>query len=383
MSSGRLLFERSTATTAVLGEREVVSFAGCNYLGLAHHPAVIDALKRAVGEHGIGVAASRETSGNRRAHEQLEKDAARLLGTEAALLVPDGYLANLVIAQAIAPDHSLALVDAASHASIRDALSAVGLRTLEYSSAADATRIADAHRSDSIVVFTDGVFPSQRRLAPLPDLLEILERRAGVLIVDDCHGFGVLGPCGRGVLEHFGLSDRRIVITTTLSKAFGCQGGLIASTQERVERVRTRSRAYVGSTPIPPALACAASAALRVFESDPARLQRLRANAARLRETFLALGLPVSDFENPVFPFTLASPARMRSAHEALLSAGLLVPFIQYPGGPADFGSNRTFEHSGESAGETGGYLRLALTAEHTRAEIDRLAGELAKLVKR
>ena len=361
MPDARLAFDATTATTVVLDGRELVAFGGCNYLGLAHHPAVIDALQRGARETGVSSGASRETTGNHVAHEELERDLAQFLGTQSALLAPDGYLANLVVAQALAPDHSIALFDAKSHASVRDAIAAAGFESIEYehAKASSAARALAAHPHERVAIFTDGVFPSLKHVAPLPELLANLPAERGTLVVDDCHGFGVLGARGRGTCEHFELADPRIVITATMSKAFGCHGGVIAGSLELIASARERSRAHVGSTPIPPALARAGSAALRELQRDPARLTRLRANIERLRAHFRELGLPASDLALPVFAFTLAAQAEMERVHRRLLAAGLLVPLIDYPDVP-------------------GGYFRVVVNAEHTIEQIDRLARELA-----
>jgi 7-keto-8-aminopelargonate synthetase-like enzyme len=384
----------SSPTALVLDGRSLLSFGGCNYLGLAHHPSVIAALTSGLEGFGISSGASRETTGNSSAHVALEADAAGFLGCEAALLTPDGYLANLVIAQGLAPNYDLALVDAQSHASIRDALAASGLHVVpyEHTSAESAARLLaecerdarrEAKRASSsgsgtfrplrarndglgVAIFTDGVFPSQKSIAPLHELLALLPRERGVLVVDDCHSTGVLGDSGRGTSEHLGVSDPRIVITTTLSKAFGCFGGLIAGSRAMIDAARAHSRAYVCSSPIPPALALAGSASIRELNRDLGRLRRLRDNIARLRKHFSKLGLPTPAFDIPVFAFTLDSVERMEHVYTGLFESGVLAPYIRYPDGMDD----------------RRGYFRIALCAEHTSTDIDRLATELERQLR-
>jgi len=342
--------------------RELRSFAGCNYLGLAHHPDVLRALREGVEAHGVSTAASRCTTGNDPAHDALELDLCRFLRVEAALLVPDGYLANLALAQALVAEHDLALIDERSHPSIRDALAAVGLRAVEYAhaGAASAQRALAQHAREHPLIFTDGVFPALKSVAPLPQLLALLPRGRGTLAVDDCHGFGVLGAHGRGTCEHFGIDDARVVLTTTLSKAFGCHGGVIAGARVRIEQVEQRSMAYVCSTPIPPVLACASSAAVRELEAHPQRLERLRANIERLRAAFGALGLPAPELPIPVFAFQLETRERMERVQRRLHDAGCFVPLIDYPDG-------------------LGSHFRLTLCAEHAPEDIDALAVQLER----
>jgi 7-keto-8-aminopelargonate synthetase-like enzyme len=356
--------ESSTATTVTIGGRTLLAFAGCNYLGLAHHPRVVDALAAGLAEHGISCGASRRTTGNSAAHEELEVELSRFLGREAALLAPDGYLANVVVAQALADDHDVALVDERCHASIRDALAAARWRVVEYehATAPSAAQLLKNERSQRVVLFTDGVFPAQRTIAPLCELLDALPR-GSTLVVDDAHATGVLGRSGAGTCEHFGITDPRVVITTTLSKALGCFGGAIIGSRELVRAARERSSAFVCASPIPPAIASAGSAAIRELAGDPSRLARLRANIADLRARFAAIGLPAPEDELPVFPFALESEARMRRVHEHLIELGILAPYIRYPDGMDD----------------RRGYFRVALSAEHTRDDVARLAAALER----
>jgi 8-amino-7-oxononanoate synthase len=357
----------ATATTITIGGRTLLAFAGCNYLGLAQHPRVIAALEAGLREHGISCGASRRTTGNSAAHEELEADLARFLGREAALLVPDGYLANLVVAQALADDHDLILADERCHASIADALATLRSPVVKYEHA-DAKSTAQRAKKDGarrIALFTDGVFPAQRGIAPLRELMDVLPKRGGTLIVDDAHATGVLGRGGGGTLQHFELDDPRVVITTTLSKALGCFGGAIAGSRELVNRARERSRAFVCSSPIPPALARAGSAAIREIERDPSRIRRLRANVAELRTRFAAIGLPAPIDDLPVFPFALQSVERMRGVHEQLLELGILAPYVRYPDG----------------MNERRGYFRVALSSEHTREDIAGLASALERAI--
>lgn len=363
MPTGRLSIDASTSSTVTIDGREFVLFAGCDYLALAHHPSVIAALERGTRQYGVSSAGSRETTGNTVAHDELERDLARFFGVEAVLLVPDGYLSNLIFAQGLPPGIATVLCDRESHVSVRDAIAAAGRATREYAfvdarSAAEAMRGLDGA---PFALFTDGVFPVLREFAPLASLLSLLPRD-GVLVVDDCHGVGVLGARGRGSVERAGISDARVVITGTLSKALGCYGGFIAASREHVERTRAHARAYVGSTPIPPALACAASAALRVIDEEPRRRARLAEHTLRVRALFQRLGLPLNAAGVPVFAFQLDSSHRMEHVYTELLARGLLVPCVHYPDG-------------------LGGYFRLALRADHSDTQVDALIGALLEVL--
>lgn len=357
----RLPISAATATRIIMDGREVLHFGGCNYLGLAQHPAVLAAVAEGLARFGLSTGASRETTGNTVVHDELEADAAAFLGLEAAVVTLDGYTANLAAAKAIAADHDVALFDARAHESTREAIAASGMRGVAYehrSVASAGARIA-AHAGARIALFTDGVFAADGALAPLPELLSALPAD-GTLVVDDCHGFGVLGPRGRGTLSHFGLTDPRFVVTATFAKALGCQGGAVAGPVGLVETVRVRGSAYVGATPTPPAIAGAARAAIRVQAGEPERLERLRRNAEELRGALRGLELEVAETPAPIFAFVLDPISRMAAVHRELLEEGILAPLIGYPGGPA------------------ASYFRLAVTSEHTSGDIDRLVAALA-----
>lgn len=353
--------DAATATTVTTTDgRTLVSFGGCNYHGLAHHPRVVHAAQDALARFGVSASASRETSGNAHPHERLEREMADFVGVESTLLVPDGYTANVAAAQAAARTHGVAILDERAHASLHDAAAAAGLHSLVYrhGEISHAAAIAAEHAEHGVVAMVDGVFAADGQLARLRDLLAALPDD-GLLIVDDCHGFLTLGPHGRGTVPHLGLLDQRLAITTTLAKGLGCAGGIVAGNRCFVERAR-RATAYVCTTPTPPALAEAAREGLRVMWDEPWRLDRLRENASRLRAHAVRLGLSVCPDPTPIITFTLGTREDMERARATLESAGFRVPLIDYPGGPAPV------------------YFRLMVSSEHTPEQIDSLAAALA-----
>lgn len=353
----RLPVSGATATHVVLNGREVLSFGGCNYLGLAQHKDVLRAATEALGRFGLSTSASRETTGNTTAHDELEAAIARFVDMPAAVVVPDGYTANLAIAQALASDHRVALIDQRSHRSIREAVAVSGMELVEFdhlSSGSAAEKIA-RHAPRGVALFTDGVFTADGGLAPLPELLSALPAQGATLVVDDCHGFCVMGARGAGTLTHFGISDPRVLLTTTLAKGLGCHGGAVAGPQWIADRVRTRASAYICTTPVSPAIAAAAVEAVAVVLREPQRAARLHASAKRLGAGLARLGLCSKPSPAPIFAFVLDSAERMRRLHADLLSEGILAPLISYPGGPA------------------GTYFRLSLSCEHKAEQIDRL----------
>lgn len=363
---GRISIEAFGPTTASIGGREVLTFGGCGYLGLSHHPKVRAALVDALGSLGLSTSASRETTGNTLTHEALEHDLAAFLGMESAILTPEGYTANLALAQVLARRYRVALIDDRSHRSVGHAVAAAGLEVhhFDHLSAGQAAQLAARHADRGVVIYTDGVFAADGSVAPADRLLAALPGRNSLLVIDDCHGFCVLGDLGRGTAAHFGLSDPRLCITTTLGKGLGCYGGAIAGPGELIRDIQTHAGVYRGTTPVPPPIAAAARAALAVVAQDGSLVQNLRTNIGHMRAVLAGAGLRFPEPAVPIFTFMLDSEERMLAIHQALFERGILAPLIEYPGGP---GSR---------------YFRLAVTAAHTPEQIDRLGRELAALIR-
>lgn len=357
----RLAIEASSATRVVLEGRELVYFGGCGYLGLAHHPRVLAAVSEGAQRFGLSAGASRETTGNCVAYDQLERELARRIGAPEALLAPEGYTANFVAAQALARERRVALIDAQSHPSLADAAYAARMEVhLWPHGALDQLERLLAEHGERALVMSDGVFPSRGEIAPVRELARLAGAVEAALLIDDCHGTGVVGAGGRGSLEHAGVRDDHVVLTSTLSKALGCYGGFVAGAARLIAVAREHSQAYVGSTPPPPALAHAALTALELAYDEPARLARLRRNCALVREGFQALALPIPREELPVFAFALHDADSMSTLHEQLRRAGLFAPHVRYLGSPQ------------------GGNFRIVVNAEHSDEDLQRLLRELA-----
>ncbi|CAG1008197.1 glycine C-acetyltransferase [Phycisphaerales bacterium] len=359
----RLNVTASTATTITVDGREVLAFGGCNYLGLAHHPEVVQALAEGALNFGLSTTASRETTGNTAVHEDLERDLARWMNQDAAILLAEGYTANIALAQALARDHGIALIDAKAHRSLRAAATAAGMQVFEYEhrSPTSAAWLCRQYGDQGVAILTDGVFAADGALAPIPGLLDVLPGRRATLVVDDCHGVAVLGARGSGTVEHFGIRDERIAITTTLAKGVGCYGGAVIGRRKLIDSVREHADVYRRSTPVPTPFASAARAAVGVIERQPALLDALRRNIAQVRGGLNAIGIGVHGEDAPIFTFVLDPRERMPRIHHALLTEGLYAPLIEYPGGPTDQ------------------FFRITVTAAHTPEQIDRLLAAFAR----
>ena len=353
----RLPIQSSRGSTVVIDGRELDYFGGCGYLGLAQHPRVVEALVAGAARHGLSSGAARETTGNALVHDELELDLARHLGCEAAVLLPEGATANLAAAQALAPEHGLALVDERSHPSLFDAAQAAKLELRTFAHLDTAALRSELTRAGAprAVVMTDSVFPSRGEIAPLAEWAQATAELGGTLLIDDCHGTGVIGAHGLGALEHAALSGPHVLLTSTLSKSLGCYGGFVAGDRAWIELVRARAHAYLATTPVPPALAEAARVALDVAFGSPERLGRLRANIALMRSGLERLGMPTPREELPVFAFQRGDAESMRALESRLRGEGVLAPYIRYPGGPPE------------------GFFRLVVNAAHSLEQIERL----------
>jgi 8-amino-7-oxononanoate synthase len=347
----------ATATTVTIRGRTLISFAGCNYLGLAQHPSVLAAAADTITQFGLSTSASRQTSGHTKLHRALELEIARTLAVNDALLLPDGYIANLAAAQALAQcGIRHAIIDERAHQSLHDAATLAGLEifTYETANADDAARAADGLAHDQCAILTDGVFTTDGRIAPLPALLEL----DTALLVDDCHGFGIVGPNGAGTTALHDLAGHpSIIITSTLAKGIGCAGGFVAASRPFVDTARQYASAYICTTPASPPLVAAARASLKIARTDTKRRERLTANIQTVRRILDSLGIPVHNNNTPIFAFTPAG--NLNAISNALDAAGVFVPLMSYPHGPSPR------------------YFRLAVSSEHTPEDLAALTDAL------
>jgi 7-keto-8-aminopelargonate synthetase-like enzyme len=340
--------------------RTLIYFGGCDYLRLASHPAVLRAVEKGLKQHGLNVAASRKTTGNHPLYKRLERELARFFGVPAATLVSSGYVTNVAVAQALAGEFSHALLDRRAHPSLQDAASFLEcpVVTFHHRDSDDLARVLRRLGRCRPLVFSDGMFSHDGSLAPLNDYLRLLPPE-GQLLVDDAHGAGVLGAKGRGVVEHEGVSRERVIQTVTLSKAFGVYGGAVLGSRELAEKIRSRSRLFLGNTPLPLPLATAALQSLEIVSAGKSLRDKLAANAERVKEALHAAGVAVPITPGPIIPILPQTSRETDRLKRRLLSAGIHPPFIQYPGGP------------------DGGYFRFAVSSEHTPTQLATLVESL------
>ncbi|MCK6500887.1 MAG: pyridoxal phosphate-dependent aminotransferase family protein, partial [Nitrospira sp.] len=326
------------------------------------HPKLRDAMATGVHELGINSAASRATTGNLPVYGELESKLRRFFGTPSATLVSAGYLAPLVAAQALTPDHDRLLLDERAHACLWDAASLTGLPVRTF-----AHRDPDALESEwrraggrgRVLVMTDGLFSGTGDAAPVKEYVRRLPRGA-TLLVDDAHGLGILGDRGRGTVEWAGVPLAKVVVTGTLSKALGCYGGVILGNSAVRTAILRHSRLFVGNTPLPPPCAAAGLAALDVLRLEGrARRERLWANVERFRALLRRIDGEAHDEPGPMLAICACGAAATERIRRRLLAAGIYPSLIRYPNGPAPC------------------FFRFALSSEHTAAQVSALAEAL------
>lgn len=351
-------FAGPQAPRAQVDGRPLILLASNAYLGLNTHPEVVAAAAAAVAEFGTGSGGSRLITGTSTLHRQLEAELAALKGTEDAVLFGTGYQANVGAITALVGPEDLILTDKLNHASIIDAcrLSQARMRVYRHNDverlAALLARERPGHRRCLIV--TDGVFSMDGDVAPLPEICALAEQHEALVMVDDAHGTGVLGPRGGGTVEQFGLHGRVHVQMGTLSKALASQGGFVAGSALLCEYLRNRARPFIFSTAPEPAAVAAALAALAVLRREPERLERLRTNARKLRAGLTSLGYRVLPGETPILPVLVGEPGPALALAAALEEAGAFAPAIRPPSVPP--GTSR---------------LRVSVMATHTEADLN------------
>jgi 8-amino-7-oxononanoate synthase len=347
--------------------REVLVFAGSNYLDLAHHPEVVEAAARAARDIGCAAGGSRLITGNLALHEALEDELAEFLGTESALTFNTGYMANLGVIPALVGTGDALVSDELNHASIVDGarLSQARLRVFPHGdlAALETALRAAAVESRRVLLAVDGVYSMDGDVAPLARMVELAHRYGAMVLVDDAHGTGALGAGGRGSPEHAGVRRGIDVHVGTLGKSLGSFGAFAAGSRRLRELLVNTARSFIFSCALAPPQIEAARAALRVASREPWRRWRLQAGAAALRRRLAAAGISTAPSQTHIVPVVVGDNAEAMALCEALLARGFYAQGIRHPSVPR--GTAR---------------LRITPMATHTDEEIDALAAAVIDL---
>jgi glycine C-acetyltransferase len=361
---------RITVGEANQARREVLNFCANNYLGLSSHPEVIAAAHAAIDSHGFGMSSVRFICGTQDLHKQLEAKISAFFGTEDTILYSSCFDANGGLFETLLGEEDAIISDALNHASIIDGIRLCKAERHRYPNG-DMAALEDALKKTQgkrlRLVATDGVFSMDGFLAKLDSICDLAEKYQAMVMVDDSHASGFIGRTGRGTPEHFGVQSRVDVMTSTLGKALGgASGGFTTGKKEIVSLLRQRSRPYLFSNSIPPAIAGASIAVLELLSSTTELRDRLRANAARFRAGMTAAGFTVKEGETPIVPVMLGDARLAAELAKGLLDEGIYVIGFSFPVVPR-----------GEAR------IRVQLSAEHEPAQVDQAIVAFSTVGKR
>jgi 8-amino-7-oxononanoate synthase len=348
------------------GSQRLLSFCGNDYLGLSQHPQLIAAFKRVADDEGVGSTSAHLICGHRAEHAALEEALAEWTGRDRALLFSTGYMANLGALQALLSRGDLCVQDKLNHACLLDGaqLADAELRRYLHADVDGAARQLATRGDAAALLATDGVFSMDGDVAPLRELAALCTRERATLMVDDAHGLGVLGDRGAGSVHAAGLGQREVpVLMATLGKAIGCSGAFVAGSEALIDGLIQFARSYVYTTAMPPALAAAALAGVRLAQEESWRRDKLAALVGRFREGARQLGFALSTSTGPIQPLLFGDAHAAMVAARQLEACGVLVTAIRPPTVPV--GSAR---------------LRITLSAAHGEDHIDQLLGALETL---
>ncbi|MDO4568408.1 MAG: pyridoxal phosphate-dependent aminotransferase family protein [Clostridia bacterium] len=351
--------ESAQDTEVVISGKPTIMLGSNNYLGLTSDPRTIAAAHAALDKFGTGCSGSRFLNGTLTLHLELERELAEFFHKDGAITFSTGFQTNLGIVSALATRHTYILHDAENHASLFDAsrLSfAYRVYKYEHSNMDDLeAKLARIPADAPKLIITDGVFSMSGDLANLPRIVELKHKYGARIMVDDAHGVGMVGDCGRGTASHYGLEDETDVIMTTFSKSFASLGGCMAASDVVLNYVRHRSRPFIFSASIPPANAAAALEALRILRSSPERVKALIDIAAYMREKLRENNIPIMDGCTAVIPIYTYDKLRTLKIAKRLLEEGVYVNPVLPPAVPEDMC-----------------LLRTSYTATHTKEQMDR-----------
>lgn len=359
----RLVLDSAQGARVRVDGRELLNFCSNDYLGLANHPRVVAAFQKAAATLGVGSGASHLVVGHGRIHHQLEDALAEFVGCPRALLFSSGFMANLGVIGTLVDRHDLVLQDKLNHASLLDGaqLGRGQLQRYRHLDVAHLQERLQAAQGRRTLVVTDAVFSMDGDIAPLPELAAACAQQAAWLMVDDAHGFGVLGREGRGTPDHFGLGMAQVpVYMATLGKALGGYGAFVAGSDDLVECLIQECRPYVYTTAIPPAVAAATLESLHLLQEESWRIGHLQALIRLFREEARQRGIPLAESFTAIQPLIAGSAARALRLSRHLRQQGILVSAIRPPTVPVNTAR-----------------LRITLSADHTGTDIHQLLDAL------
>ena len=362
----RSISDSAQSVNCTIDGKQYLAFTSNDYLGLANHPAVIKRFCDAANQWGVGSGSAHLVNGHSRLHHQLEDDLAAFTGRDRVLLFSTGYMANIGIINALLDRHDVLYQDKLNHASLLDAglMSRASVKRFKHADTFHLQQLMSSSVNQFSIVATDGVFSMDGDIAPLDRLATIAVENNAWLLLDDAHGFGVVGKTGAGCAEHYQLDQSALpIVMGTLGKAFGVFGAFVAGSELLIETLIQQARSYVYTTAPPPAVAAAASESLRLFKTESWRRDKLNQLIEHFTRGAIELNLPLMSSRTAIQPLVAGTDERALSWSQSLKEKGLLVSAIRPPTVP-----------EGEAR------LRVTLSAEHEFYHIDQLLDALSQL---
>jgi 8-amino-7-oxononanoate synthase len=360
--------EESTATEARIGGEWKIMVGSNNYLGLTHHPEILDAARNALVTYGSGSTGSRLLNGTLALHDELEERLARFFHKEAALVFTTGYQANLGAIAALIGRDDHVFLDRLDHASIVDGakLSYGHVHRYPHSDAQCLSRQLSAiPKAAGKLVVTDGVFSMEGTMADLPAIVAATKAHHSAILVDEAHAVGVFGATGAGTAEHFGISDQVDLIMGTFSKSLASVGGVIAGDESVIHWLRHHSRALIFTASMPPASVAGVLAALDIIQREPERRERLWMNTIRVANSLRSLGFDIGQTQTPIIPVVIGEVVRTLQLWRALFDEGVFTHPIVPPAVPP-----------------TSCRLRVSMSAEHSDEQVDRVVDAFERVAR-
>lgn len=360
--------ESGQDTEVTMNGRRVLMFGSNSYLGLTNHPRVIEAAAEATRKYGTGCAGSRFLNGTIDLHLQLERELAAWVGKDEAMVYSTGFQVNLGVVSCVTGRDDYVICDELDHASIVEGrrLSFSTPRKYRHADVASLERELSRCRPDAIkLIVTDGVFSMEGDIAPLPDIVRLARQYDASIMVDEAHGFGVLGPQGRGTCHHFGVAADVDLIMGTFSKSFASIGGFIASDSATINYLRHNSRPYIFSASLTPAATAAALASLHIMQEEPEHVERLWAVTRYALDGFRSLGFEIGATATPIIPLYVRDMDKTFLVTRMLFDEGIFVNPVVPPAC---------------SPGDT--LIRFSLMATHTKEQVDYALEKMQKCFK-
>ena len=353
------IFEKQEGTRVWKDGREFIMLSSNDYLGLTHHPKVKEAGKKAIEQWGASTTGARLANGGRIFHSELEEELAAFVGKESAHVFSAGYLACASAVTGFADRKDVLFADKNLHSSLWSGIKLSGARCerFAHNHPSHLRELVGYENQESAKIFVlEGVYSMEGHIAKLPEFIELAEEYKAFVILDDAHGFGVLGNQGRGVCDHFGLTNEVDVICSSFSKSLAGSGGFVASDREAIDYMRSHSKQTIFSAALSPAACASAKQALRVLQNEPEHRERLFTNLERYRSILLDLELDTWESETPAIPIVLGEKEKVYYFWKALLEKGIYTIISIAPGVPP-----------GKDL------IRTAISASHTDEALDQI----------